>query len=106
MDDCVPSAEPNIDSSKLNSKLNTVLTQLGLDQYEQCLRDNGFEDWKTLITITEVGMAELSFNLGDRRKLQPAIRENGTSSVSHRICDRTIPFYYLKDCPPLGGRLN
>jgi hypothetical protein len=81
MDVGAPSAEPSIDSSELN----TALTRLGLDQYEERLRENGFEDWETLTAIAETDLEEMGFKLGDRRKLQRAIRENSTSSASHLL---------------------
>ena len=74
-----PSAEPTIDALELS----TVLARLGLSQCEERLRENGFDDWENLTAITETDMAELGFKLGDRRKLQRAIRENSSSSSSH-----------------------
>ena len=82
----VPSAEPSIDSFDLS----TALTRLGLGQYEERLRGNGFEDWETVTAITEADLVKLGFKLGDRRKLQRAIRENATSNASHLVCDRDI----------------
>ena len=66
------------------SELSTALAQLGLGHYEERLRENGFEDWENATAITETDMEELGFKLGDRRKLQRAIREhNSTSSTTH-----------------------
>ena len=61
--------------------LKTLLTQLGLDQYGDCLKENGFEDWETVQEIRETDLIELGFKLGDRRKLQRAIREYRISSA-------------------------
>ena len=60
------------------SELSTALARLGLSQYEECLRENGFEEWETVIAITETDMMELGFRLGDCRKLQRAILECGS----------------------------
>jgi hypothetical protein len=73
------SAEPTIDVLELS----TVLARLGLSQCEELLRENGFDDWENLTAITETDMAELGFKLGDRRKLQRAIREHSSLSASH-----------------------
>jgi hypothetical protein len=76
--DYIPSAEPTIDAFELS----TALAQLRLSQYEERLRKNGFEDWEKVTSITETDMAELGFKLGDRRKLQRAIREYSSSNAS------------------------
>jgi hypothetical protein len=87
MEGCLPSTEPSIDSSELS----TALTRLGLGQYEERLRKNGFEDWETVTAIAEADLIELGFKLGERRKLHRAIRENGAphivvfSSVTRRV---------------------
>jgi len=66
------------------SELSTALAQLGLGQYEERLRENGFEDWENATAIKESDMEELGFKLGDRRKLQRAIREhNNTLKTTH-----------------------
>jgi hypothetical protein len=57
-------------------ELHTQLAQLGLDQYEQRLIENGFDSWEILMEITEADLSDLGFNLGHRRKLQRAVREN------------------------------
>jgi hypothetical protein len=71
-------------------ELSAVLARLGISQYEEPLRSNGFEDWETVTAITETDMAELDFKRGDRRKLQRAIREYTSSSTSHR---ESVPDY-------------
>jgi hypothetical protein len=71
--------------------LRTRLTQIGLVQYEQCLRDNGFENWETVQEITETDLIELGFKLGDRRKLQRAISEDRNSSASRIEPVASIP---------------
>lgn len=62
-------------ASANNPDLHTQLAQLGLDQYEQRLIDNGFDGWEILMGITEADLSKLGFKLGHRRKLQRAITE-------------------------------
>jgi hypothetical protein len=62
-------------SSNDTLDLHAVLARYGLDQYEQLLTENGFDSWEAVMGITEADMGELGFKLGDRRKLQHAIRE-------------------------------
>jgi len=64
-------AEPSEDEPNLE----TVLSQYGLDQYEECLKENGFDTWERLTSIIESDMKELGFKLGHRRQLQRAIEE-------------------------------
>ncbi|KAF2125851.1 hypothetical protein P153DRAFT_324148 [Dothidotthia symphoricarpi CBS 119687] len=71
------SAEPAVDVLELS----TTLARLGLGQYGESLRENGFEDWESVTNITETDMVELGFKLGDRRKLQRAIRKYVDSSA-------------------------
>jgi hypothetical protein len=73
-------SRPSVESTIDPSELSTALGRLGLSQYEECLRKNGFEEWETVIAITESDMTGLGFRLGDRRRLQHAIRERGSSS--------------------------
>jgi hypothetical protein len=70
-------AESTVDPSELS----TALARLGLSQYEECLRTNGFEEWETVMAITETDMMELGFRLGDRRRLQRAIQDCSSSSA-------------------------
>lgn len=63
-------------------KLGTTLSRLGLDHYEQRLRENGFDTWESVAQITESDLAELNFKLGDRRKLQRAIYDHSSASAS------------------------
>lgn len=77
MEICVPSTERGIDSCELSTALN----RLKLGQYEERLRENGFEDWETVTAVTEADLVELGFKLGDRRKLQQAIREGSASHL-------------------------
>ena len=72
-----PSAESTIDLSELG----TALARVGLGQYEECLRENGFEEWETVMAITETDMMELGFRLGDCRRLQRAIQDGSSSGV-------------------------
>jgi hypothetical protein len=71
------SMEPSIDSSELS----TALTRLGLGQYEERLRENGFADWETVTAIAEADLVELGFESDDRQKLHRAIHENGASHI-------------------------
>jgi hypothetical protein len=72
-----PSAESTIDPSELG----TALARVGLVQYEECSRGNGFEEWETVMAITETDMMGLGFRLGDRRRLQRAIQDGSNSGV-------------------------
>lgn len=83
MTDYTSSAEPTIGASELSR----ALAQLGLDEYEERLRENGFEDWENATAMTETDMKELGFKLGDRRKLQRAIREHNNSSSRTQVWD-------------------
>ncbi|KAJ4375346.1 hypothetical protein N0V83_002432 [Neocucurbitaria cava] len=65
--------------------LSTALARLGLGQYEERLKENGFDDWETLTAITESDMVNLNFKRGDRRILQRAIREYSNSNASHGL---------------------
>lgn len=53
--------------------LETKLEQLGLAQYAEALAENGFENWETVLDITEDDLDELGFKLGHRRVLQREI---------------------------------
>lgn len=53
--------------------LETILEHLGLAQYTEALIENGFENWATVLDITEDDMDELGFKLGHRRILQREI---------------------------------
>jgi len=91
MTEDTPSREPTIGASELS----TALDRLGLGLYEERLRENGFDDWKTATAITESDMGELEFKLGDRRKLQRAIREhNATQSTLHVSMDCNYPLLF------------
>jgi hypothetical protein len=76
-------------------ELGTVLARLGISQYEECLHENGFENWEEATLITEPDLAELGFKLGDRRKLQRAIREykGSTASESGSSGSNVSPLY-------------
>jgi hypothetical protein len=63
-------------------ELSMVLARLGLGQYEERLTENGFDTWDTVTRITEADMDELGFKLGDRRKLQRAIRGPTTTTTT------------------------
>ena len=77
------------------SELSMALARLGLSQYEECLRENGFEEWETVIAITESDMTKLGFRLGDRRRLQRAILECGSSrAVPVKDGTENIPVIY------------
>jgi hypothetical protein len=91
----VSSDEPTTDAFDFS----TVLSRLGLGQYEERLRENGFEDWETVTAITETDMAELDFKLSDCRKLQRAIHENNSTSTSHRA-------YGIRRFPLSSGGLS
>ncbi|KAK7177570.1 cyclin domain-containing protein [Paraphaeosphaeria sporulosa] len=69
------------------SELSTALTQLGLGQYEERLRENGFEDWENATAIKEPDLEELGFKLGDR-KLQRAIRGHNNTLITTQVSMR------------------
>lgn len=72
-------AEPTTDNQ---GELGAILTQFGVKQYQERLQQNGFEDWDTVMAITEADLAELDFKLGDRRRLQRAMREHGRAGTA------------------------
>lgn len=53
--------------------LEEKLESLGLGQYLNVLIDNGFEDWNTVLEITEDDLDQLGIKLGHRRILQQHI---------------------------------
>lgn len=72
--------------------LETKLEQLGLAQYAGILIENGFENWATVLDITEDDLGELGFKLGHRRILQREIalqREPPTSQGDRRTPSTT-----------------
>jgi hypothetical protein len=98
-------------SSKASSELSgctvdlgTTLGRLGLGQYEERLRENGFETWETVTEITEADMTKLEFKLGDRRKLQRAIRENSKSGASQVEDSATKPPQLSTGLPSIGAQ--
>jgi len=78
----VPSEKPSEKATTDAFGLSMALARIGLSQYEECLHENGFETWEDVTTIMESDMVELGFKLGDRGKLQRAIREYSGSSAS------------------------
>lgn len=55
------------------TSLSDTLRHLGLSQYYEVLTENGFEDWNTVLDITEDDLDHLGFKLGHRRLLQREI---------------------------------
>ncbi|UPX20046.1 uncharacterized protein EKO05_0010292 [Ascochyta rabiei] len=55
------------------SYLSEVLERIGLSTYLQTLCVNGFQDWETVVDITEEDLTALEFKLGHRRALQREI---------------------------------
>ncbi len=53
--------------------LRAQLESLGLGQYFAVLTENGFDDWDTLLDITEEDLRDLDVKLGHRRILQREI---------------------------------
>ncbi|TKX25329.1 SAM domain-containing protein 1 [Elsinoe australis] len=53
-----------------------ALESLGLEQYHEILRNEGFETWDQLRDITEEDMVALGIKLGHRRRLQRAINDS------------------------------
>ncbi|UPX14874.1 uncharacterized protein EKO05_0005345 [Ascochyta rabiei] len=97
----------NLESSDKSAidalELSTALARLGLSQYEERLRGNGFEDWDSVTAITETDLAELDFKRGHRRKLQHAIREYNSSSVPHEEYGATNPVLSFGGQPAVGN---
>ncbi|KIW02589.1 uncharacterized protein PV09_06039 [Verruconis gallopava] len=54
-------------------ELQEKLDSLGLGQYSTILYENGFEDWNTVLDITEDDLDSLGFKRGHRRILQKEI---------------------------------
>lgn len=57
----------------MNMDLATRLETLGLSQYASVLHENGFDDWDTVLDITEEDLDSLAFKRGHRRILQREI---------------------------------
>ncbi|KAL5371357.1 hypothetical protein DPSP01_014318 [Paraphaeosphaeria sporulosa] len=97
-----PSTEPITGASELS----TALAQLGLGQYEERLRENGFEDWENATEIKESDLEELGFKLGDRRKLQRAIREHNNTLTTTQQATRTTRQYRRHPRPDSNAPLK
>ncbi|OCL04756.1 hypothetical protein AOQ84DRAFT_415456 [Glonium stellatum] len=54
-------------------ELGGVLDRLGLRQYLEVLKENGFNTWEAVLDITEDDFQQLGFKLGHRRALQREI---------------------------------
>ncbi|KAJ4361744.1 hypothetical protein N0V95_001637 [Ascochyta clinopodiicola] len=54
-------------------ELSEVLERIGLSSYLSVLSTNGFQDWETVVDITEEDLTALDFKLGHRRALQREI---------------------------------
>lgn len=54
-------------------ELRAKLEQMGLGQYATILHKNGFDDWETVLDITEEDLDSLGFKRGHRRMLQKEI---------------------------------
>lgn len=61
--------------------LEEKLETLGLSQYLAALTENGFDDWETVLDITEDDLHDLGFKLGHRRILQREIASFRNSST-------------------------
>lgn len=61
--------------------LGETLENLGLSQYLKVLTENGFDDWETVLDITEDDLHDLGFKLGHRRILQREIANFRNSST-------------------------
>ncbi|KAG8623200.1 hypothetical protein KVT40_008176 [Elsinoe batatas] len=59
----------------LSTDLDQSLHSIGLQQYTQILRNEGFETWRQLLDITEDDMIALDIKLGHRRRLQRTIQD-------------------------------
>jgi hypothetical protein len=64
-------------------ELQAKLENLGLAHYATILHENGFEDWDTVLDITEDDLDSLGFKRGHRRVLQKEIANaRGTTASS------------------------
>ena len=64
--------------------LDTILTELELDQYLDILIENGFDTWEVVQDITEDDLRQLGFKLGHRRILQRAIADSPVGDTRSR----------------------
>jgi hypothetical protein len=74
--------------------LEEKLDGLGLSQYYAILMENGFDDWQTVLDITENDLNDLGFKLSHRRVLQREIskaRSASTPGSSHTLPTARIP---------------
>lgn len=85
-----PPAQQSDPTTANRLALSEALALIGLEEYEERLIQNGFEDWETLAAITEADMEELGFKLGDRRKLQHSIRDQG-----HLLFDSSVEYWNI-----------
>jgi hypothetical protein len=98
MMDCQPSGESTISPLELSK----TLARLGLGQYEDRLRENGFTSWENMISITETDMAKLNIKLGHRRQLQGAISEYSSPSTYHVEYEPTSLTVPSEKIPAIG----
>jgi SAM domain (Sterile alpha motif) len=94
--------------------LETKLEQLGLAQYTEALIENGFENWATVLDITEDDLDELGFKLGHRRILQrdiaiqreppPSPGETRTPSASQSGNEALSPTIAAEDSSNAPGK--
>jgi hypothetical protein len=62
--------------------LDRRLKSIGLGQYSSLLVEHGFEDWRTVLDITEEDMSVVGISIGHRRVLQREITQCRSSSSS------------------------
>ncbi|KAF2446652.1 hypothetical protein P171DRAFT_472109 [Karstenula rhodostoma CBS 690.94] len=97
---------PSIEPVTGTTEFSTALARLGLGQYEERLRENGFEDWESATAMIESDMEELGFKLGDRRKLQRAIREYNNTNNKTDLAIRTTRRYRRHPRPDSNAPLK
>jgi hypothetical protein len=71
-------------------ELAEKLASLSLDQYYNVLTSNGFDDWESILSITEDDMERFRFKLGNRRKLLRAIATTQGHPTSFPLTDSSI----------------
>jgi hypothetical protein len=100
--DVYHSTEPSLLSqSAVMEDIGTKLESLGLGHYKTCLINNGFEDWKTVLDITEEDLVELGFKLGHRRVLQ---REISQYQSQNSPSDAVVRSPASRNTPPTPTR--
>jgi hypothetical protein len=79
--------------------LDEKMKSLGLGEYSSALIEHGFEDWRTVLDITEEDMSTIGIKLGHRRVLQREITQCKALSSSQED-SRGGSILGSRDTPP------